>query len=103
MKSAYFSAVILLTALPTIPAQQAKIPTINADNTAVAHPPASQEPGVKGYGVRGVEGETLDEMIASCRVPTALTPVQRARCAQLTRSLKAQPDGTLQQTLDKGK
>ena len=53
------------------------------------------EPGVKGYGIRGVEGATLADMLASCAATHAdSTPeeqLHRQRCAQLRRSLRNQP------------
>jgi hypothetical protein len=103
MKYSSAFAVCLMTAFQISPAPQPQVPTVNADNTSVVHPPKPLEPGVKGYGTRGVEGRTLGEMIASCQLRTRLSNLQIARCDQLRRSLKAQPDGTLDETLKQGK
>lgn len=84
-------------------AQESKVPAISADNTLVEHPPRPTEPGMKGYGTRGVEGKTVTEMLASCQAHLPLTRLQAARCDQLKRSLKAQPDGTIQKTLESRK
>lgn len=84
-------------------AQESKVPAISADNTPVQHPPRPTEPGLKGYGTRGVEGKTVTEMLASCQTRVTLTRLKAARCDQLKRSLKAQPDGTVQETLKRGK
>ncbi len=90
------SGVIMLVAAfgSIVQAQKEKIPTQLADKSAVAKPPSPIEPDMKGYGTRGVEGNTLAAMLGSCRRPSApLSRVQAARCDQLERTLKTQPDG----------
>lgn len=99
MKSALVLALCLSAALATVLAQQTNVPTVSADNTSVVHPPQPLEPDMKGYGTRGVEGKTLADMLASCKAPTQLSRVQASRCAQLRRSMKTQPDGTVEETL----
>lgn len=91
-------AVGLTLAVNPLLAQQTKLPVVSADDTAVPQPPKPVEPDVKGYGTRGVEGATLKEMVTSCQVKP-LTRLKAARCAQLKRSLKTQPDGTVAETL----
>lgn len=103
MKYAPMIALCLCSAFSTVLAQEPKIPVVIADDTSVAHLPQQLEPNMKGYGTRGVEGETLHDMLASCRLPAQLSRVQAYRCAQLQRSLKTSPDGTLEETLKKGK
>ena len=76
---------------------------MNADNTSVAYPPQPLEPDMKGYGTRGIEGKTLADMLASCQLPEQHSRVQVSRCVQLRRSLKTQPDGTVEETLKQGK
>ena len=58
------------------------------------------EPSLKGYGIKGVEGGTLDDMLARCAagdrgkadLSDGETPaLLAARCAQLRRSLRNQP------------
>ena len=73
-------------------AQQPPIPVINADDSYVAQPPPAIEPGMKGYGTRGVDGRTLAEMLENCRDQARqLSAVEQARCEQLQRTLKNQP------------
>ena len=103
MKYTSVLAFCLMTTVPMGLAQQSQVPTVSADNTTVAHPPKPLEPGVKGYGTRGVEGRTLGEMLAYCRVQARLSRLQAARCDQLRRSLKTQPDGTAEETLKRSK
>lgn len=66
---------------------------------------AVTEPGMKGFGIRAVEGRTLAEMLDRCaaadRGEAALasgeTPeLLAARCDQLRRSLRTQPGNTAQ-------
>lgn len=65
-----------------------------ADKSSVAKLPSPIEADMKGYGTRGVEGKTLAAMLSSCRQPSApLSRVHAARCDQLERTLKTQPDG----------
>ena len=92
-----------LNAAQQTPAQQTKIPVVSADSTGVPQPPKPIEPGVKGYGTRGVEGETLSDMVRSCQVQTQRTRLLAARCDQLKRSLKTQPDGTVDETLKRSR
>jgi hypothetical protein len=67
---------------------------------ACAHADAVTEPSLKGYGIKGVAGASLSEMLARCaaagRGEAALAegetqPLLQARCAQLRRSLRNQP------------
>ena len=83
--------------------QQPKVPAVSADNTTVAHPPQPLEPGVRGYGIRGVEGRTLSEMVAVCQSRAGFSQLQNARCDQLKRTLKTQPDGGIEDTLKRGR
>lgn len=72
------------------------IPVQTAEQSRVGDLPPVIEPGIKGFGTRGVEGGTLDEMLDRCKVPAASTSViDKARCAQLQRTLKTAPGGTL--------
>ncbi|MEE7464955.1 hypothetical protein MFUR16E_29060 [Methylobacterium fujisawaense] len=66
---------------------------------------AVTEPGMKGFGIRAVEGRTLPEMLGRCaaadRGEAALAPGETpellsARCDQLRRSLRTQPGNTAQ-------
>lgn len=99
MKSMIKPFIICLASFASLAsAQKSQIPTQLADKSAVATPPAPIEPGVKGYGTRGVEGKTLTSMLDSCRRPSSpLSKVQAARCDQLERTLKTQPDGALKE------
>lgn len=63
------------------------------------------EPGMKGFGIRAVEGRTLSEMLGRCadadRGEASLAPGETsallaARCDQLRRSLRTQPGNTAQ-------
>lgn len=65
---------------------------------------AVTEPGMKGYGIRAVEGGTLSEMLGRCAAgdqgAAPLTPGETpallaARCDQLRRSLQTQPGNTV--------
>lgn len=67
------------------------------------HAEALTEPGMKGYGIRAVEGGTLAEMLDRCaaadRGAAPLAPGESpalltARCDQLRRSLRTQPGNT---------
>ena len=72
------------------------IPVMKAEDSRVANPPPAIEPGVKGYGVRAVEGRTLDEMRQRCgAAPASRSALEQARCDQLRRTLKTQPGGRL--------
>lgn len=64
---------------------------------------AVTEPGMKGFGIRAVEGRTLPEMLGRCadadRGEASLAPGETpallaARCDQLRRSLHTQPGNT---------
>lgn len=66
---------------------------------------AVTEPGMKGFGIRAVEGRTLPEMLGRCadadRGEASLAPGETpallaARCDQLRRSLHTQPGNTAQ-------
>lgn len=86
---------VLLTSslVPHVFAQS--IPVQTAEQSHVKHLPAIIEPDVKGFGTRGVEGQTLDEMLDRCKsTATSATAVEKARCQQLKRTLKNQPGGT---------
>jgi len=70
-----------------------------------AHAQAVTEPGLKGYGIRAVEGATLPEMLGRCAaadrgeasLASGETPaLLAARCDQLRRSLRTQPGNTAQ-------
>ena len=90
MKSTWL-AIFAITA-SAVCAQQQKIPVQSADKTTVSKPPQPIEPNMKGYGTRGVEGATLDQMLSHCRqVGQPLSQVEKARCEQLLRSLDSQP------------
>ena len=61
---------------------------------------AVTEPNLKGFGIKGVAGTTLADMLARCSsAGHAAAPLEEgetpallnARCAQLRRSLKTQP------------
>ncbi|WP_237482754.1 hypothetical protein [Lichenibacterium dinghuense] len=61
---------------------------------------AVTEPDLKGFGVKGVTGATLADMLARCSAAGhGAAPLEKgetpalldARCAQLRRSLKTQP------------
>lgn len=65
-----------------------------------AHAGVVTEPSLRGYGIKGVEGATLDDMLARCAaadrgsadLAEGETPaLLAARCAQLRRSLRNQP------------
>jgi NCAIR mutase (PurE)-related protein len=67
---------------------------------ACAHAAVVSEPSLKGYGIKGVEGATLRDMLARCAagdhgevdLSEGETPaLLAARCAQLRRSLRNQP------------
>ena len=73
------------------------IPVMKAEDSRVGNPPATIEPGVKGYGIRAVEGRTLDEMRQRCNAASAArSALEQARCDQLRRTLKTQPGGRLE-------
>lgn len=72
--------------------------TLTWAGTAYAEPVT--EPSVKGYGIRGVEGATLSEMLRRCAAARlgdiALAEGESqalftARCEQLHRTLRNQP------------
>lgn len=76
------------------------IPVQKADDSRVRNPPRPLEPDVKGYGIRAVEGGTLDDMLTACKAPAVSSSAvrsaaERARCDQLLRTLKTQPGGRL--------
>ena len=61
---------------------------------------SAAEPGLKGYGIKGVEAPTLDAMLARCDAAArGAAPLEAgetpallaARCGQLRRSLHTQP------------
>lgn len=78
----------------TLPAQAQTIPTIVADMSKAKAPAPPIEPGIRGYGTRGVEGDSLVEMKSSCAATISLSPVKAARCDQLRRTLRTQPSNT---------
>ena len=66
---------------------------------------AVTEPGMKGYGIRAVDGRTLTEMLGRCAAadrgeadlaPGETPALLAARCGQLRRSLRTQPGNTAQ-------
>jgi NCAIR mutase (PurE)-related protein len=76
------------------------VATMLASWAACAHAGAVTEPSLKGYGIKGVEGGTLSDMLARCAVGTSAEAsvadgegpaLLAARCAQLRRSLHNQP------------
>jgi hypothetical protein len=88
--------VVMVTSLHFASAQNPAIPTLLADKSSAAKLPTPIEPDMKGYGTRGVQGRTLAAMLDSCRRPNSpLSKVEAARCDQLERALKAQPDATM--------
>lgn len=72
------------------------IPSVNADNTAVANPPAPAEPNFRGYGVKGIKAATLTDMQRACVGVPGEATVQRARCDQLRRTMRTQPGNSPQ-------
>lgn len=71
-----------------------KIPTLIADKSRATSPPVPIEPGVRGYGTRGVDGQTLAQMKAACASDAASSDVIVARCDQLRRTPKTTPGNT---------
>jgi hypothetical protein len=101
MKNNLIMALTLAAVSGLAGAQMAKIPVQSADKTTVTKPPVPVESDMKGFGVRGVEGKTLADMLNFCRKPPAsMSRVQTARCDQLWRTLKTQPDGTRKELAD---
>lgn len=74
--------------------QGPQLPTIVADQSKAKSPPAPIEPGVRGYGTRGIEGHTLPEMKTACAADRRSDAVLVARCDQLRRTLKTTPGNT---------
>lgn len=81
----------VMFAVIAAPAAAQRIPTMIADKSKAKSPSAPIEPGVRGYGTRGVEGSTLAEMKARCVEAGSLDAVKAARCDQLRRTLKTAP------------
>ena len=53
--------------------------------------PFVPEPSIKGYGIRGVPGETLADMLSACHADRVKDTLALERCDQLLRSLHTQP------------
>jgi len=98
MKISIFTIVWMVASLSFASAQKAAIPTKLADKSSAAKLPTPIELDIKGYGTRAVQGNSLAAMLDSCHRPSSpLSKVQAARCDQLERTLKTQPDGSVKE------
>jgi hypothetical protein len=73
--------------------EKPKIPTISADQSKAKLLPSPAESGMRGYGTKAINGQTLAEMKTHCAA-AVLGAVEAARCDQLHRTQKTTPGNT---------
>jgi hypothetical protein len=74
--------------------EKPSIPAMIADKSKAKSLPLPIEIGMRGYGTRTVDGQTLAEMKSRCVASGAMSAIETARCDQLRRTMKTVPGNT---------